>query len=449
MQPLVAQTQSVNVFLQKLSAEKDENKRIFLIIDFLANTAEVDPVLDLKNSQKILQYAQKNKDKISEVMALSNIAYDYRAMGNTALSLELHLKANAIALETGNEKLLANAQLNLGHIYKDQANYTKAISLYSSAAEIANRQKDIQMQFWAYGNLGAIYIETNQLDSALIYTQQSYAIGLKGNDPFFFDYILSNLAIIQGRLGNKDLALSYFNMALANAVKTNSSRYINLIYTSLAEYYFNIHQQDSGFHYAKKAIGIVKNTALSNKTIKPAKLLLDNYENINGDSAIKYFKIYKAANDSLFSAKVIQQTQVMTFENEMRQQELLAEKMRSKEERQQNIQFALIAFGIITFIVLFLLFSRSIVANERFISFFGVLGLLIVFEFINLLFHPWLASVTHESPVLMLLALVLIASLLIPLHHRLEKWIKEKMVEKNKAIRLAAAKKTIEELEKK
>lgn len=94
----------------------------------------------------------------------------------------------------------------------------------------------------------------------------------------------------------------------------------------------------------------------------------------------------------------------------------------------------LIAFGIITFIILFLLFSRSIVANERLISFFGVLGLLIVFEFINLLIHPWLASFTHESPVLMLLVLVIIASLLIPLHHRLEKWIKEKMIEKNKAI---------------
>jgi len=39
--------------------------------------------------------------------------------------------------------------------------------------------------------------------------------------------------------------------------------------------------------------------------------------------------------------------------------------------------------------------------------------------------------------------------MLIPLHHKIEKWIIEKMVEKNKAIRLAAAKKTIETLEKK
>jgi hypothetical protein len=47
----------------------------------------------------------------------------------------------------------------------------------------------------------------------------------------------------------------------------------------------------------------------------------------------------------------------------------------------------------------------------------------------------------------MLLALVCIAALLVPLHHKLEKWATNKLVEKNKAIRLAAAKKTIEELD--
>ncbi len=200
--------------------------------------------------------------------------------------------------------------------------------------------------------------------------------------------------------------------------------------------------------YAKKAIDIVKNTAFSNKSIKPAKLLLDIYENTNSDSAVKYFKIYKAANDSLFSAKTIQQTQAMAFENELRQQQLTEEKLKTDEQRRQNIQFALIAFGIITFIILFLLLSRRIITNTKMIEFMGVVALLIVFEFFNLLLHPFLERVTHHSPVLMLLALVCIAALLVPLHHKLEKWATAKLVEKNKQIRLAAAKKTIEQLEK-
>ena len=72
-----------------------------------------------------------------------------------------------------------------------------------------------------------------------------------------------------------------------------------------------------------------------------------------------------------------------------------------------------------------------------------------MFEFINLLIHPFLERVTHHSPLLMLLALVAIASLLIPMHHKIEKWIKDKMTEKNKTIRLEHAKKTIENLESK
>jgi NADH:ubiquinone oxidoreductase subunit 6 (subunit J) len=139
----------------------------------------------------------------------------------------------------------------------------------------------------------------------------------------------------------------------------------------------------------------------------------------------------------------------MTFENEVRQQELTQEKVKLEEQRKQNIQYALIALGIITFIILFLLLSRSFITNTKLITFFGVVALLIVFEFLNLLLHPFLERITHHSPVLMLLALVCIAALLVPLHHKLEKWATTKLVEKNKQIRLAAAKRTIEQLKKK
>ena len=50
---------------------------------------------------------------------------------------------------------------------------------------------------------------------------------------------------------------------------------------------------------------------------------------------------------------------------------------------------------------------------------------------------------------LMLLALVCIAALLVPLHHKVKKWATVKLVEKNKQIRLAAAKKTIQQLDTK
>ena len=129
------------------------------------------------------------------------------------------------------------------------------------------------------------------------------------------------------------------------------------------------------------------------------------------------------------------------------QQEAAAEKLKAVEERNQNIQYALIALGIVGLLTLYLLLSRSFITNARVIQFFGVIALLIVFEFLNLLLHPFLERVTHHSPLLMLLALVCIAALLVPIHHKVEKWLTAKLVEKNKQIRLAAAKRTIQKLD--
>ncbi len=183
-------------------------------------------------------------------------------------------------------------------------------------------------------------------------------------------------------------------------------------------------------------------------SVKPAKILADIYEKNNCDSTLKYANIYKIANDSVFSNKINQQIQVMTFDEELRQQEVTAEQIKTEDKRKQNIQYALLALGIITFIIFFLLLSRQFITNAKVIVFFGIIALLLVFEFLNLLLHPFLERVTHHNPVLMLLALVAIAALLVPLHHKLEHWATAKLVEKNKQIRLASAKKTIEELEK-
>lgn len=113
----------------------------------------------------------------------------------------------------------------------------------------------------------------------------------------------------------------------------------------------------------------------------------------------------------------------------------------------QNIQYALIGLGIVSFFILFLLLSRNVITNPTVIKYLGVVALLIVFEFFNLLLHPFLEKITHHSPILMLLALVCIAAVLVPIHHMLEKWTTQKLVEKNKQIRLAAARKTIQKLE--
>ncbi|MES1226552.1 MAG: hypothetical protein ABUT20_64350, partial [Bacteroidota bacterium] len=165
------------------------------------------------------------------------------------------------------------------------------------------------------------------------------------------------------------------------------------------------------------------------------------------DSIIYYANLQIDYKDSVSNQKKLSEFQNITFSQQLRDIDEQTKAKQAVTERKQNIQLALIAFGIVSFLILFLLLSRSFITNTKMIEFLGVIALLIVFEFLNLLLHPFLERTTHHSPVLMLLALVCIAALLVPLHHRLEKWATAKLVEKNKQIRLAAAKKTIEQLE--
>jgi tetratricopeptide (TPR) repeat protein len=442
-----SQSDSIDIMLQKIATEKDDNSRIDLINDLYSGTTDSNPVLDMQIAQKLLLQSQKNNDKIAEAIAMSEIGYSYRSFGNTQKSFEYCFKALALAQETGNEKLIANSKMNLAHNYKDQADYPRAISLYQSAAESGSKLKDYVMQIWGFDNLAEVYLAMNKIDSALMYAQRSYELCMRYHYFHDLGFTLISLGSIHGKMGTPALAISYFMLALQEGLKAKSPKLINWAYTAEAQYFHDIMQDDSSLFYAKKAIAVVKNSAYSNYSFKASKLLLNIYRNSNIDSAFKYSEMYRMTNDSVFSAKTIQQTQLMTFEDGLRQQQLDSEKTKAEEQRKQNLQYALIALGIITFIILFLLLSRSFITNTRLIEFLGVLALLIVFEFLNLLLHPFLENLTNHTPVVMLMVLVFIASLLIPLHRRIEKWSTAKLVEKNKRIRLANAKKTIETLE--
>ena len=449
MQTAFAQTLDIDSLLQIIIIEKDENKKV----DLIFNT-QYAPGYDSSTSQVIeigrawIKQGQEKKDLVVEASGFCYLGFGFRMSGNSIKGLEYHQKALEIAEKSGNHSMLAMTKNQMGHVYRDRDDFEKALQVYLSALPNAESGKNEMVKAWPLMNIGSMYMRMGKLDSALKYLQKSYELALHA-DTLDLPYVLWNLGGVHSRMGNEELAITYYNMSVQKAKKGNRLRQLSWAYTDMAEHFQRINQLDSCKFYAKKAVDVIQNTSFFYMSIQPAKLLADLYEKSNCDSTLKYAGIYKVANDSLYSKKANQQIQLMTFEENLRQQEVAAEQIKTKDERKQNIQYALLALGIITFIIFFLLLSRQFITNAKVIVFFGIIALLLVFEFLNLLLHPFLERITNHSPVLMLLALVCIAALLVPLHHKVEKWATAKLVEKNKQIRLASAKKTIEELEKK
>jgi len=438
---------NLDSLLPKIKAEKNDSARYYLAMSALT-ISETNPVEDMHNSEIILLHGQKNNDLVCQVLGYCCLCYDYIAFGNKVKSLEFGIKANQAAEKSNNDRLKTFAKAVLALTYLTMGDFEKAESYNKAAMESGSKYETDIISVCAVNDMGTIYLAMGKIDSALVYTQKAYEMAIKSGINYWLTSTYLQFGSIHAAMKNSSLALNYWNLALNEANRIGSPKFVSTAYNAIAQFYYASNQSDSAKLYATRAISSVNNTAFYTLNVDPAKLLLNIYRNSNIDSAFKYSEIYRTTNDSVFNIRALQQAQLMAVEEEARLAELKFEEEKSDEAHKTNLEYTFIAIGIVSFFMIFLIFSRSYITNPKIIEFLSVIALLIVFEFFNLLIHPLLEKVTHHSPVLMLLALVGLAALLIPLHHKLEHWAVHKLIEKNKQSRLEAAKKTIEQLEK-
>lgn len=404
----------------------------------------------VNHALEILAYFNKQKDEAASDYIQLYIANNLNRKGDYSTGLNMAL---LILPRFEKRKDTAGIIYSLKTIYNcfDFAkNYEQSTAYQKKSIPIIAATNDEVELANIYNDLGAVYAKALMPDSGILYAQKAVSIDTRLKNEYNLVFSLSTLA--ENYLANKDydLALPFLRKVLSYEPSRFSAWATAFTYTDLAQAFLGLKQYDSSNFYAQKAIQWSNYMGFKETLINSYECLYKSFEaSGKPDSVNKYFRLAITAKDSVYSIEKTNNIQAISFREQLRQQEIETEKTKAEEERKNNIQYAAIAAGLILFISLFLLLSRSIIVNEKWISFLGILGLLIVFEFINLFFHPYIARLTNHSPALMLVVLVVIAALLIPLHNRIEHWIKHKMVEKNKKIRLTAAKKTIEQLENK
>ncbi len=373
----------------------------------------------------------------------------YRAIGNrlvTRSDYNFTLNAYFKGLEyakTNESKAVFYG--NLSYVYAITGNNNVALNYLKKSDALGVTPMSILNRSIFYG---LVYNNLNKPDSALVYLQKAAYVSANNPDPTMTSILLAQTGKAYELKGEADLAGVYYKRVVAYC-KMHNLASGQIRHGSL---YCDFCIKSGNYAEAKtlalENLAVAKKAAITEGMGTVAEILRKVYAHAsNKDSAYFYAVMQINYKDSVSNQKRIAEFENLTFAEQLREIDQKAKAAEVAEQQQQNIQYAMIALGIITFVILFLLLSRSIITNTKVIEFLGILALLIVFEFINLLAHPFLERVTNHSQILTLLALVCIAALLVPLHHRAEKWATKKLVSKNKAIRLAAAKRTIEKLE--
>ncbi len=452
--PSFAQPSKVDQWKAIVSQGKKDTTTLIAIDSLFANysySLDNDSVFYFARKMFDLAGVLHNNQKQWNV-AGRRLAERYFEQGKIDSSLQLQFKGLGVFENSKDSNSISINYTGIGNAHKEYGDYRKAINYYLKSYNIATLKQYDYGIFASSGNLGFVYAQNNQLDSALYYANISYEYALKPKSKASILFSEFSLGIVYNKLGNYQLAKEFFRLSLqriANAGKVSRFNYriIANLYLGIANSSVGLNNNDSSLTYAKMALITSSKIDYLKGVVDSRKLIAEAYFLQNKiDSAYYYRNLYDLAKDSLYNRNKSSAIESITFEQKLKEQEQQAELQHQKEERDHNIQLAITAIAILSAIILFLLLSRSILVSHKVVEFLSVLVLLVVFEFINLLIHPFLESITHHSPVLMLLGLVAIASLIIPLHHRLEHWTTKILVEKNKAIRLANAKKTIEEL---
>jgi amino acid transporter len=102
-------------------------------------------------------------------------------------------------------------------------------------------------------------------------------------------------------------------------------------------------------------------------------------------------------------------------------------KKQAEIEWKNRLQQLLIGIFIPGLFMLTLILSR-VNLHIRAIKLLGIFSLLFFFEYLTLFLHPTVARLTNHTPIYEIFIFVAIAAILIPLHHRAEHWLIQKLL---------------------
>ena len=429
---LIIRRAKISQLISEVNSNQSDTTKVRLYFG-LANKFE-----DI-NVDSSLLFAKKS------YMLAKKVGYDF-GIGNTAIylgnkSLQIGIYNEAlskffesydIGVQLKDTSIITTALDNICTTYQLLQDHTNRIKYAKQsiiiAQKILNLTKSESILKDAYRQIGGAYLLLQKYDSALFYYNSVNQISLKYNDvnDIIVSYML--LGEFNQTVKNYNISIEYYKKALAlyKEDETNSILKFQLN-NYIGNVYFLQNDLKNAYYYNSIAFKDSEKAGWIQGLESTSKSLMDYFKKINKyDSAYKYLDLYTRLKDSTSNIEKVRLIDNFSFEKKTAEKELEEQQNHEKELRSKNIKLGLIAIFIPSFGALVFFLNRRSKRNTKIVAVLGVTSLLMVFEFITLLVHPIVEKQTNHDPIIMYIVLIAIASILVPLHHKLEGYIKKK-----------------------
>jgi len=347
-----AQDNTIDSLKQLLSVAKDDTDKVQILINLGRAYQWNKPdsaILYGLNARELSQQINYVDGELKIAFTLSEALC---AKGNFSKALEIYLRAMQLAEKNGK---LFNGWTGIGNIYFYSGDYTKALGYYLKFKSDSNKV--------IIGVIGETYYHLGRLDSAFFYISKAYQ--LDKNDSRHWSVPYYYMALIEAKQGKFNDALDNYRLGLLY------SRNINLDivngYNGIATVFKQMGQVDSAVYYAQEAMKLAQKESLTPNVLDASALLTELYIKKNTDSAFKYQRVMLATKDTLFSEEKIKQLQNLSFNEQMRQQELQQTIQQTQLKYRNRLNVYILLAGLLILLIVALgLWRRNIYKQKSF-----------------------------------------------------------------------------------
>ena len=289
-------------------------------------------------------------------------------------------------------------------------------------------------------NIGSLFKQEKNIDSAMVYYNESYSIRKASNDIVGMAVCLNNIGSLYESTGDYTTALEKYQESKQLFDSKNTSRGIVAAGVNVARMLLYTNKTNE----AQKIGESVYQTAVDindlDKLYDAANFLKELYTTEkNYELALQMFEKSIQLKDSIQSknnqkAAIRQQTKYEFEKEQLIKEQEAKEQARletEKIDRRNSLQYSVILVAILAVFGLvmslgFVSVSPKVAEGLIFFAF------LILFEFLLVLFDPYIDNITGGAPAYKLLANALLAALIFPAHSFFERTLKNRLVKNKK-----------------
>jgi tetratricopeptide (TPR) repeat protein len=442
---MAAQKLQADSLQHLLKSEKKDTVKVRLMWQMADAINLFNPDSAINLSQQAYFLAKEINYVEGESRSIAAMAIAFTKIGNYPRALELYIQRLQLEEKRNIPRNLASVLMDIGTVHVLQEEYNKALEYYRDADSVIEQNNVEYMKYYILLNLGDVYNRLDNSDSSFKYFNKSLVRARELQDTDLIASSMTGLGHSYRKLGNYDESFINYRAAIIGLQAANDDEILCEATLGLANLFQQLKKNDSTVYYAYQSLAIARKDNFLSAELEAASFLTNHYKiNNNVDSAFVYVKKEQELNDSINSKSRIRQSQIIATNEQLRQLEIEENKKAAAKERHQQLQLLFIGIFIPGFFVLTLLLSR-IKMHVRIIKVMGILSLLILFEYLTLLLHPYVLELTNHTPVFEIFIFVAIAAIIIPAHHRIEHWLIEKLtnrknVKPDKEIRLKTIK---------